>query len=414
MGELTDAVMKRQQVKQASRPPKENHPKGWEPGTVWDGSKGVVTVRTASDQSPEFRDILVEWGFDPETHRIEGAINHRRWQGNLGRDPETGEPCVQWFHYWKANIVLVDPQEDIRGAETRELLELALAGPIPKPKKAPKGPAEGEWFFFVVTDTQAGKPDGDGTEGMVGRFKAAVEKAKTQIQVLRASGRHIPNLCIPTLGDLVESCDGHYAQQTFRVELNHRDQRRLVRALLLYALRELAPLFDRVSVVAVAGNHGERRKDGQSFTDFADNEDVALVEDLAWAVQELAPKAFRHVQFHIPEDELDITLDFSGTLVTFAHGHQFRARKVQECEAKAESWWARMAHTRQPAGESTLLLSGHFHHLRVVDFGPKVWIQAPALDGGSDWFQQMGGGVSRAGILTLTVGGGSWGNPEVL
>jgi hypothetical protein len=90
----------------------------------------------------------------------------------------------------------------------------------------------------------------------------------------------------------------------------------------------------------------------------------------------------------------------AGTVVGLAHGHQFRG--------KAVDWWMKQSHGMQDIGEATLLLSGHLHHLRVEQSGAKTFIQSPALDGGSTWFQNSSGQAAPAGMLTLTVGGGGW------
>ena len=78
------------------------------------------------------------------------------------------------------------------------------------------------------------------------------------------------------------------------------------------------------------------------------------------------------------------------------------------------AWWAQKAHGMQPAGDSTLLLAGHLHHLRVEQGGAKTFIQAPALDGGSDWWRHTTGQDAAPGVLTMTVGGGGWDDLRVL
>lgn len=65
-------------------------------------------------------------------------------------------------------------------------------------------------------------------------------------------------------------------------------------------------------------------------------------------------------------------------------------------------------------GDATLLLTGHYHHLRVEQPGAKTWIQAPALDGGSDWWTNTSGQHSAPGTLTLVVGQGGWDHLRVL
>jgi hypothetical protein len=61
-----------------------------------------------------------------------------------------------------------------------------------------------------------------------------------------------------------------------------------------------------------------------------------------------------------------------------------------------------------------LLITGHYHHLRVTQSGRKTWLQAPALDNGSEWWARETGATSPAGLLTLTVGRGGWDRLRVL
>jgi predicted phosphodiesterase len=189
--------------------------------------------------------------------------------------------------------------------------------------------------------------------------------------------------------------------QTFSVELNYRDQMKMARRLIAQALRTWAPGFDQVIVAAVGGNHGENRLDGKAFTSFSDNADVAIFETLEEVFAE-NPDAFSHMSFVIPDDRLDLTLDVKGTITALAHGHQ--AGKGSTAAQKLDNWWMGQAHGMQPAGDASLLLSGHFHHLSVTQSGQKTHIQCPALEGGSDWWRNVTGQRSAPGLLTLTIG----------
>jgi len=116
---------------------------------------------------------------------------------------------------------------------------------------------------------------------------------------------------------------------------------------------------------------------------------------------------YKHVSFVFPVyDTLTVCLDVEGTVVGFAHGHQFRG--------KAIDWWKNQSHGMQDIGQATLLLSGHLHHLRVEQSGAKTWIQAPALDGGSTWYENSTGQAAPAGMLTLTVGNGGWDDLKIM
>lgn len=199
---------------------------------------------------------------------------------------------------------------------------------------------------------------------------------------------------------LTSNCSDNYAQQLFTVELNLRDQLKVARRLIRDAIAELAPMFDTVVVSAVPGNHGEAsRRGGKNVTDDADNHDVALFEVLAEVFA--ANPAFDHVRFLLPNDEMFVVLDISGVNVCFAHGH--RTKGGANPTQKQKSWWSDMAFTEQPPGDALILVTAHYHHLIVIDHGPKTHIQCPALDGGSKWWADMGGGVSKRGILTFVI-----------
>jgi len=50
----------------------------------------------------------------------------------------------------------------------------------------------------------------------------------------------------------------------------------------------------------------------------------------------------------------------------------------------------------------------------VKQSGARTHIQAPALDGGSQWFTEQAGVLAPAGMLTLTVGAAGWDDLRVL
>jgi len=72
-------------------------------------------------------------------------------------------------------------------------------------------------------------------------------------------------------------------------------------------------------------------------------------------------------------------------------------------------------HGKQPAGEASVLVTGHYHHLRVVATGgARTWIQAPSLDNGSPWYTRQTGEAAPSGLLTFTAGRGGWDRLRVL
>jgi hypothetical protein len=109
-----------------------------------------------------------------------------------------------------------------------------------------------------------------------------------------------------------------------------------------------------------------------------------------------------HVSWVIPEDRLAVVLDCSGVPVGFTHGHL--AGKGTTPQAKQLAWWKDQMAGAQPVGDARILVTGHYHHLSVVDHGPRVHIQCPAQDGGSDWFRNATGADSAAGQLAFITG----------
>lgn len=215
------------------------------------------------------------------------------------------------------------------------------------------------------------------------------------------------------MGDLIEQCSGNYAQQAFRADLNRRNQVKVMRRLIVKALERWAPLFERVVVAAVGGNHGENRIDGKSYTDFGDNDDLAIFE----TVQEILDAnraAYGHVSFLIPEVEPWLTVDMGGEIVGLTHGHVVKSKSAataskRQPEASSVAkrmvdWWAQMAHEQQPIGDARILFTAHYHHLLVTESGAKTHFQCPALESGSDWWRYQTGQSSRSGMLTVRIG----------
>jgi hypothetical protein len=227
----------------------------------------------------------------------------------------------------------------------------------------------------------------------------------------------VSGIALIGLGDLVEACSGHYAMQTYQVELDEREQSRLVRRLLIELLSEWVKHAPELTVGCVPGNHGQRRKDGKAYTSWGDNVDVEVFEVVREILQS-NPDVYGHVRYAIPDQEQTITLDLSGTVVAFAHGHQFTGGTG--VQGKALRWWAAKAMSREAVGDADVLVSGHYHHLQVHGEGvadsPKgrTWMQCPALDCGSDWWEHQGGAPTQQGTLTFTTDEHGWSDLAIL
>lgn len=369
-------------------------PKGWEPSIEYDATGGTLTSvpRTAGDE-PDHAELLAEFELDPTKWQITG-LRRSKWQRWDG----------EWLESFRATFI---PKFGAKFIPIDDLLEVVNKWKIQKSdlkqNKAVSSPVS---YVVVLSDTQVGKIDGGGSDEIIQNVLHKTDLAVERFKELKKMGRNIESIYLPQLGDCIEGMNSQGGKHIWRTDLDLTSQIRIYRRLLLHMVKQFAPLAEKVIVPAIPGNHDEAVRVGNSMaTSYTDS--FAL--DAASAVADaLADRDdFSHVSFVFPKyDELTVTLDVSGTVVGFAHGHQMRG--------KAIDWWKNMAHGQQDIGQASLLLTGHYHHLKVEQTGTKTWIQAPALDGGSTWFSNLTGQAAVAGMLTLTVGNGVWDDIRIL
>lgn len=369
------------------RAAKRSHPEGWEPGVAWDGRKGTITSRPLAEPTPDWTSLLETWGFDPKLFEIIEPVQVRTW------DAAIGDGNVRTMWYYKAGL---------QGKRSAGPDVAALTAEIRRHKPKAAKPATAESALVVcLSDWQIGK---EGTTQTVERILAMIDSVSKRIRQLKPA-----KLYVFGLGDVSEGCDGFYAQQTFTVELNQRDQMTVARRLITKAITEWSPLVPEVIVAAVGGNHGEARRDGKSYTDFADNSDVAVFEQVA---EVISASRYANVTFVLPREQLTLTLNVNGHVVGLAHGHQ--ARRGATPQAKIANWVAGQAYGMRPVGDATLVFSGHFHHLSVIEDGPRTLFQAPTMDSGSQWWEETAGKLSKAGTLTVVINADGWSDLQII
>lgn len=386
------------EAKLAKRPhvkrQRQQHPNGMEPGVRMTGSTGEVVAKVKPGQDPAWDEILTSMGFGGVLDVVE-VTEVRAW-GNSD----------DLRHYVKAKVAR--KADAGVGLDVQALCDEIRDRAICKPVRCSSERA----LVVAFADWQLGKRDGDGVKGTVDRIMAAVDGIADRIEELRNSGKKVQRLVLAYLGDLVEGCGDHYPMQQHSVQLDRREQLRIVRRLIVETICKLAPLAPEVVVACVGGNHGENRKNGKAYTSFGDNDDVAVVEQAADVCA--FNERLEHVSFVVPDQDLTVTLDVFGTVLALAHGHQARKSGQQ----KLLTWWRDMSYAKHPVGDADVLLTGHYHHLRVVSEGKRTWIQAPTVDGGSEWWEAQGGCKTQPGTLTLCVGEGvgpaGWADMQVL
>lgn len=369
------------------------HPQGWQPGVSISERGGFIVTDPIESAPEDWTDLLGELlppGMNPDDFDVEGeSVEVRAW------DSGDGEGGAKRLYYFKAKI-----RRRQALSEALALDDLLAAVRAEKtPLNVPEGLSERVWWA-LITDLQAGQADGDGAAGMIRRVLQIPELAKSELKRLKKAGTPATSIFLPITGDLVEGIEGWYAMQAFSVQLDRRDQVKLVRRLLTEVILGIAKSGLPIHVAVVPGNHGENRQAGKAYTTLGDNDDVAVVEQIAEA---FSLAGYENVTFSFPAKErLSLTVEVLGWIVGLTHGHVGRAGAGTE--GKILNWFKSMAASRDPLGDSDLLFTGHYHHGRYQQLiGDTYWIQGGAMCDASEWFGQSFGLVSDPLLMTGTM-----------
>lgn len=367
------------------------HPNGWTPGL--DTERGVLVTQPLANEPSDWDAILRELlpeGFDTTQYQIDGdSVEVRAWDGNVGG----GE--LKRLYYFKARI-----RKRVADIDKVDLDDILAAAKKARPRRVAEVINE-RTYFAQITDLQAGQHDGDGVEGMVARALQIPHLVRADLAALKKADRAATSILIPITGDLHEGISGWYEMQTFSVTLDRREQTKLVRRLLTEILIDIASNGLPVHVAVVPGNHGENRQNGKAYTTLGDNDDVAVVEQIAEAFK-LSGK-FDHVTFSFPAaNRLSLTIEVLGHVVGLTHGHL--SRSGGSPSDKIKNWFKNMAAIKDPIGDSDILFVGHYHHLIMMQLiGDLLLIMGGALCDASDWFSQSLGLVSDPCIAKGTI-----------
>lgn len=348
-----------------------------------DGDTGVVET-PAMRGEVDFDTILRTCGLDPDEYEIYGNPKVKRWEAQT---PDG----VEWLSSYGISV---------RKRPDRSVDVADLVAAIHEPTSPPAEPAtqlDGLPTVFAVGDTQLGKPDGDGTEGTVRRFKASVDNA---VRLYQDSPTE--SVLIAFLGDLVEGFVSQGGKVAGYSELTLTEQLRLMRHLALYAIQQFRDVCDNIHVVTAPGNHGEALRAPFS-TKPSDNFDTDVIR----SVQEAFDLAgVDGLTFYYPEgEELAVAVELGGVKILAHHGHSWRPGKHFQ-------WWEGQAFGRRTGWDAQYLLSGHLHHLHIEASSDRLFIQVPAMESRSDWWANRTGQTGNPGAIYMIPGPD--GHPVVL
>lgn len=404
MGDAEDKLLSLQRfaAQDARRDPPA--PTGWQPGVVWDGTTGTITTGPIETSPTDWGPLLAARGLDPDRYEVVGdTIRWCSWDGwHRENEGDVATSAIQYS--FKADIRL-------RRSEHPDLEALFTEVRRLKPGKQAR-PTGDQALVILLSDWQVGNADAGGIRTQLEKIAALPDRLTHRVKALRKAGTPIGHIVIAGMGDLVEGCHSFYPGQEHMVQLDRREQTRVVRRGVLDIMRAIAPQADRITLTAVGGNHGEHRVNGKRVTGPNDNDDVAVFEQVAEILCE-NPDTFGHVEIRLPADRLAVTLEAGTKVLAFTHGHI--AKPKGDPANTLWGWWEKQAFGQEyAAGTAEYLFSGHYHHTNVRSQQGRTLMIAPSLTAVGDWWANSTGMRSDPGTLTVVIGPDGWSNLEVI
>ena len=374
---------------------------GWQPGLEVNEQTGlgeITHVGTDPDYRNKLDSILLDWGFDPKHYEIEGSVRASSWNVQLkGGNTET-------FYAFKGIVKKKKPGHD---KYFQALFKQAKKKP-PMTKKFDAGDTAFMWF---MSDWQLGKKD-YGVENTIARYDRALQDGVNRIKDLRKLGVQIDEIYMVGMGDITEGCSPHYYEsQPHSVSLSLIEQYALARSMIMKTIDTFLPHAPKLVLCGVPGNHGEmtRTSKGQVASTRLDNSDTMHLQ-ICNEIMSANKERYKHVEVNIPEG-FHQTLIIKGKKVSFTHGHMTGGGGNPE--AKIEKWWKGQMYGFLPPGDAEILVTAHYHHLRMKQQGDRTWFQAPSIDKSID-FTERTGLWSHPGVLTFTISDKGWDNYQPL
>jgi hypothetical protein len=362
--------------------PKIQAPEGWSPSVVFDGNGGEATLpATPEGESVDINAFLLDAGIDITQIDIIGEPRISRWQ--VAR-PFPLEPM------WMTAV-------RIRWRSNKSAVDLPLLYSLVKKTKKPtvKQVATGKALVVLWADLQVGKVDHrGGIEQMMQRV------SETQARLLQLVKKNKPERIIfADVGDTIENF-GNVADlhQLATNDLSLMQQVDLATSMAWETLKMLSK-YASITYLSVGSNHCQFRVNKQKVGNATDDWGIHIGRTLA----RLSKEVGLDITFHEPakhDESLAYDVFQDGFhVVGMVHGHQ-----ANRPEALPD-WWRKQSFGKQSVTAATVLVSGHFHHLRVQELGStnrgtsRFWVQASTLDNGSNWWRLNSGEDSQPGLV---------------
>ena len=369
-----------------------SHPKGWEPGIRFELNdvRYITTdILPTLEGEPDFAKAITEMGIEiPNGYRV--RIAEMKYDPVAWTRESPDQKLATTQAVWRYRFV-VEPDTSVASVDG-----IAILNALSRKSRSQK-PVSGEnTMVFNINDTQTGKDAGGGTEALIERLDNFFELAQQKVS---ADKKFVGDGVLLLGGDLVEGCS-IFPNQVWDLDLDMRAQIRTTTGIVLNFLDRIATLFPTFRVVAVPGNHGENRFNGRK-NNRHDNFDQLVAEAAAMAAER--DEKLSHVAFNIAYDQSALTTDIQGHIYAVTHGSIYGKGAGADPTTKAYNWFKNMAAARHPVGDASVLVGNHFHHEIIRNFGNLLFVQNPAMDGGSPFFEDYAGQHAAPGMATWVV-----------
>jgi len=366
--------------------PKVTVPEGWSPAISFDSEGGEATLPAVVEGTePDVIGFLRDAGINPDEIEIIGEPRVSRWQ--VAR-PFPLEPA------WHTAV-------RVRWRKRGATIDLPLLYALAKKTKpvTPKPVDTGKALVVLWSDLQVGKVDHrGGAEALIHRV------AETQVALLNKIKEVKPEKIIfcdvgDTIENLNNAADMHQLQSN---DLSIMQQVDLATSLAWDVLKNISK-HAPVVYLSVGSNHCQWRVNKQRVGKTLDDWGIHIGRTLARLTKEVGlPITFYEPAQHDESLAYDIWGDKFHILGLW-HGHQSPRPDA------VPTWWRQQAFGKQPIHAATIGVSGHFHHLRVLELGStprgtsRFWVQASTLDNGSNWWRTTAGEDSQPGLVCFAL-----------
>ncbi len=362
-----------------------NDPESEDYRETWTGTQGTMSVVIKGEEITQDA-ILRKFGHDPEKVSIVGVLEETHWM--MG-----GE----WQHRYRFKTER--RADDDLTIKDLPLLYSEIQSKRVVPSADLREVEEDRALVVVWADIQVGKT---GSRGGTPELIERVQEKRAALLDYQDRNPRASKAFFLSVGDEVESFE-NTAQQAFTNDLSFPDQLDLELTFELGMITDLASEYGDVTVAGCSSNHCRWRSGKNVLGAPKDDYGLYLKRQLEKALR--LNQDYDGVKFLYPEEwDETMAVDVLGTSVGLAHGHQ-----VNRPDG-IEAWWTKQTFGAQAVASADILLTGHFHTFRAQPMGRSLksgknrwWLQAPTLDNGSDWFRNLQGSDSDAGMLVFQV-----------